>query len=124
MLNLSQFMPVAELATLRAIVKESPAMVETINKIKKQIAQTPPLYSQENKKNPKAFLHYFGGSYDAYITERGDDGLAFGWASFGEFWECGSIYIPELIENGIELDLYFTPTPIKKLIKQNKSRRI
>ncbi len=120
MLNLRDFMPVSELATLRAMVKESEekeGIIKIVENIKQLIAKTPELYSTEEQDNPIAMLHYFGGCYDAYITERGPNGEAFGWVSLGYEFEAGYINILELIQNGIELDLYFKPTPIQDLIK-------
>ena len=67
-----------------------------------------------------AYLHYFSGNCDWYILEK--DCLpyqlqAFGYVNLGWGYECGYISIIELIENNIQLDLFFTPQPIKKLIK-------
>jgi len=64
-------------------------------------------------------LHYFSGGSDWYIVERdsSDEQLqAFGLACLqGEYPEWGYISIQELIENGVELDLYFTPRPVSRL---------
>jgi hypothetical protein len=58
-------------------------------------------------------LHYFRGNMDWYITEKdmGDEQIqAFGLADLGMgFPELGYISIQELVDNGIELDLYWTP---------------
>ncbi len=72
-----------------------------------------------------AFLHYFGPSYDAYIFEKdagspdaGQQIQAFGWTRFAHMPECaelGYISIQELIENGIELDLHYTPMTLKEI---------
>lgn len=72
-------------------------------------------------KNAIAHLHYFRGGMDWYITEKDidTDGLgqiqAFGSANLGYGPELGYIAISELIENGVELDLYFTPKSLKEL---------
>lgn len=120
MLNLKQFMPQSQINALKAMIRcnESTCFaIELTENIKKQIAQTPKLYETEEQENPLAMLHYFGGSYDAYITERGENGDAFGWASFGYGFEAGYINIEEFIQNGIELDLYHEPAPVKDFIK-------
>lgn len=59
-----------------------------------------------------AYLHYFLGSMDFYITEKdiGSDDepgqhQAFGLADHGYGAELGYISIVELVENGVELDL-------------------
>lgn len=76
-----------------------------------------------------AFLHYFKGGMDFYITERdmgdekdGENGLipgaqyqAFGLADHGHGAELGYISIQELIENGVELDLYWTPKTLDEI---------
>lgn len=121
MINLKDFMPLEEIEALKIVIRNSPnpkSHLRTIERIKKQIASCPRMRETENQDNPIAVLHYFGGSYDAYITERGENGEAFGWASFGYGFECGYINILELIKYGISLDLYHTPEPIKNLIKE------
>ena len=59
-------------------------------------------------------LHYFRGNMDWYITEKdmGDEQIqAFGLADLGMGHpELGYISIEELVANGIELDLYWTPS--------------
>ena len=76
-----------------------------------------------------ARLRYFAGGCAAWlITERDagapDDSIpgkqhqAFGHADiFGDGGELGYISIAEIIAEGGELDLYFTPTPLWKVLK-------
>lgn len=65
-------------------------------------------------------LHYFKGGADWFITEKdkgcdtdevkGEQHQAFGLADlFGDGGELGYISIAELIANGVELDLHWTP---------------
>jgi len=58
-------------------------------------------------------LHYFRGGMDWFITERDmedDQYQAFGLADLGMGSpELGYISIQELIDNDVELDLYWTP---------------
>ena len=67
---------------------------------------------------PLAYLHYFVGSCDWYITEKDSDPdgegqiQAFGSANLGYGSEIGYISIAELTKAGAELDLYFTPKPL------------
>jgi hypothetical protein len=70
-----------------------------------------------------ARLHYFIGGCDWWIVEKDADPdhagqvQAFGVADLGMGAELGYISIPELLENGAELDLYFTtPKPIGELL--------
>lgn len=72
-------------------------------------------------------LHYFGGPVDAWVTEKdvgdGSGNLrqlqAFGYVNLDgsgfDGAEAGYVSICELIEYGIELDLYWEPKPIKDL---------
>lgn len=66
-----------------------------------------------------AYLHYFKDGCDWYITEmdsEAEPNQCFGLADMGEP-ELGYISIVELIENGVELDLHWTP---KKLSEKNE----
>ena len=62
-----------------------------------------------------AYLHYFKGSGDWHVIEKDmeDEQLqAFGLANLGQGGELGYISIQELIDAGVELDLYWTPKTI------------
>jgi hypothetical protein len=69
-----------------------------------------------------ARLHYFTGGCDWWIVERDADPdgagqvQAFGIADLGMGRELGYISIPELLENGAELDLYFNPVTIGEIL--------
>lgn len=68
-----------------------------------------------------AFLHYFTPDCDWYVTERDSEEeqlQAFGLACIWES-ELGYISIAELIECGVELDLYWSP----KTLAQVKAER-
>jgi hypothetical protein len=65
-----------------------------------------------------AYLHYFTGSCDWYITERDtsdEQHQAFGWADLGCGGELGYISIAELLEAGAELDLHFAPRSLAQI---------
>ncbi|MBL0011067.1 MAG: DUF2958 domain-containing protein [Nitrosomonas sp.] len=65
-----------------------------------------------------AYLHYFSGGSDWYITEKDmeDEQLqAFGLANLGQGGELGYISIQELIDAGVEIDLYWTPKTIGQI---------
>lgn len=98
----------------------------------KAIGRTPLTYQTENVEtfDKVLCLHYFRGGVDAWIVERdvGDtpdqngEGVqhqAFGAITLeGGGWaevEWGYISIQELIENGVELDLYWTPTAVRAM---------
>jgi hypothetical protein len=72
-----------------------------------------------------AYLHYFGGDTDWYITECDDlhaaqsqaFGLVAGWCMERDY-----ISISEIIStNKIELDLHWTPKPLHEILVSNKS---
>lgn len=71
-------------------------------------------YEQDGKGDDAvAYLHYFQGAGDWFITEKDIDGgtpQAFGFANLGHGGELGYISIDELVKNNVELDLHFTPT--------------
>jgi len=83
----------------------------------------PKTYEQDGKGDQAiAYLHYFRGGMDWYITERDmetADGpgqhQAFGLADLGDGGELGYISIVELLANGIELDLHFAPKTLAQI---------
>jgi hypothetical protein len=66
-----------------------------------------------------AYLHYFRGGMDWYITERdmeSDQYQAFGLADLGAGEpELGYINIAALRRNRVELDLYWSPKPLSQI---------
>jgi hypothetical protein len=99
-----------------------------------RIAAMPQTYDQDGKGDEAiVHLHYFTGGCDWFITEkdkgteeeRADGAVeqqqAFGYANLGDpnCAELGYISIVEIIANGAELDLYFTPKPLKDCKHEN-----
>lgn len=84
----------------------------------RSMAQT---YDQDGKGDQAtAFLHYFRGGCDWYITEKdraGEQLQAFGQADLGYGPELGYISLVELLACGVELDLHFTPCTLADLAK-------
>ena len=80
-------------------------------------------YEQDGKGDEAiVYLHYFYGNFDWYITEKDMDDSegqiqAFGYADMG-FPELGYICIRELIENGVELDLYWKPRTLAEVKRE------
>lgn len=93
--------------------EESQFFFDKAAELGKRVAQMPKTYEQDGKgAQAVAYLHYFKGGCDWYITEkdREDEQLqAFGLADLGHGAELGYIAITELIAHGAELDLHFTP---------------
>lgn len=78
-----------------------------------RVRKMPVTYQQDGKGDAAiVHLHYFKGGCDWYITEKDMDGSgttqAFGYACMGSP-ELGYISIAELVRNGAELDLNWTP---------------
>ena len=83
----------------------------------------PVTYEQDGLgENAIAYLHYFKNGSDWYITEKDVDGgvqQAFGKADlYGDGGELGYISITELLECDVELDLHWTPKPLKEIGKE------
>jgi hypothetical protein len=86
----------------------------------KRIEGMPVTYDQDGQGDEAiAFLHYFHGSSDWYITEKDVEGgihQAFGYAVLNgdlENAELGYISIPELTANRVELELCFSPVTLE-----------
>lgn len=85
------------------------------------IANMPKTYEQNEKGSEAvAYLHYFRGSADWYITERDIEGVgteqAFGLADlYGDGGELGYISVNELVTAGVELDFHFKPKTIGQI---------
>ena len=88
----------------------------------KVIETMPKTYEQDGKgEDAIAFLHYFIGSCDWYITEKDSNDeqhQAFGLANLGYGSELGYIPITELMENKVELDMFYLPTTLKEVRKK------
>ena len=86
------------------------------------VATMPRVYEQDGMgEKAIAYLHYFTGSCDWYITERdtsAEQWQAFGLSDLGYGPELGYIAIAELIAAGAELDLHFRPTALEEIQKQ------
>lgn len=102
--------------------EESSVFAEWIESLCKIIDNMPVTYEQDGKGRAAiAYLHYFTNSADFYITEKDMDGdiyQATGYASInGNPLELGYISIKELVDNGVELDLHWSPVPIAQVFE-------
>lgn len=105
--------------------EEAQFFVDKFCEIGTRIYNMPKTYDQEGcGDGAVAYLHYFKGGCDWYITEKdaAADGQhqAFGWADLGHGGELGYISIVELIANGVELDLYFSPATLGEIFARKK----
>lgn len=115
---LKKWMPSSELSTMASACysEEKQFFFDKAVEIEQRILNMPETYGQDGLGDKAiVYLHYFKGSFDWWITEKDSDpeqNQAFGFADMGEP-ELGYISIPELVANGVELDLYFTPKTLE-----------
>lgn len=126
---LKQFMPLNQRANLIHCIKsdEGGFFIAQVLNLIQTIEEMPETYESDGMGlDALVYLHYFCGSVDAWVTEkdRGDgpedteQTQAFGKVCLTgnkEDAEMGYINIAELIKNGIELDLYWTPKPLREI---------
>jgi len=120
------FMPRAELAAIATNMRgeEKQFFFNKIVELAERIKPMPVTYEQDGKgQQAIAYLHYFMGNMNWYITEK-DIGTeeetgqrqAFGFADLGMgFPELGYISITELVDAGVDLDLYFEPKMLREI---------
>ena len=105
--------------------EEAQFMIDKVAEMVDIIEKCPVTYQQEEVEDPICYLHYFKGGCDFFIYEK-DKGngeevpeqtQAFGSADLGYGSELGYISIVELLQNNVELDLYFTPKPLSECLK-------
>lgn len=123
--TLRPFMPVKQVQNLIENLhhsEEAEAFADIILSFAGRINAMPRAYETDGQgKNALAQLHYFVGSYDAYVVEKDTaerQFQAFGLASFGYGFEAGYICVDELLELA-ELDLYFTPCSVGQAIRED-----
>ncbi len=119
------FMPRAELDVIARNCRgeEKQFFFDKLVEMAERIKTMPRTYEQDGKgKQAIAYLHYFRGNADWYITEldKGSDedktqSQAFGQADLGYGAEMGYISIVELVGTGVELDLHFTPKTLAEV---------
>lgn len=120
--NLANFVSKSQLNILYDLIhksEESSYFVEKVVDLDHLISNMPKTYEQDGKgEQAVAYLHYFRGGMDWYITEKdmeSEQYQAFGLANLGYGAELGYISIIELMANDIEIDLHFEPTTIGSL---------
>jgi hypothetical protein len=128
--DLKHFMPLGEISVLGSTLRgeEREGIADMILRVWGIIENMPTTYQTDGQGNKAIVsLHYFAGSVDVWIIERdmgdgtddksqhqalGMTSLYGGGVADAEF---GYVSIKELIENGAELDLHFTPKAIREL---------
>lgn len=118
---IKQFIGKSQLSAMGAGVRgeEGQFFKDKFVEVAKVIEGMPKTYDTDGQGDKAiAYLHYFKGAGDWYITEKDSDTdgegqiQAFGYADLGQGGELGYISIKELIESGVELDLYWSPKSI------------
>ncbi|PSJ15983.1 DUF2958 domain-containing protein [Nitrosomonas supralitoralis] len=119
---LKNFIGAAQLAAVGSLIRgeEGQFFKDKLIEIANEIKTMPKTYDQDGMGDKAiAYLHYFKGSGDWYITEKDmeDDQIqAFGLADiFGDGGELGYINIEEIIQHGVELDFHWTPKTLGQI---------
>lgn len=106
------------LAVLCMRSEEAAHFLEKIAALTSLVESMPRVYEQDGKGDDAlAYLHYFHGGADWYITERdttAEQLQAFGLVDLGmgDGPELGYVSLDDLTAQGVELDLFFTPTTL------------
>ncbi len=119
--KLQKFIGTAQRQAIRALCigAEKQFFYDKIVELAEVVSAMPVTYGTDGQGDQAvAYLHYFTGSCDWYITERdcqSEQRQAFGKADLGYGGELGYISIVELLRCGAELDLYWTPKKLAKI---------
>lgn len=123
--ELRKFIPRSQMLALSigCLGEEKDAFCEILGRVIDTLGTMPVTYGQDGKgMDSIAYLHYFTGGCDWYITEKdmyGGVQQAYGYAVLNgdyQMAEFGYISIIELLQVGAELDLHFEPKALKELI--------
>lgn len=121
-----KFVGPSQRAAMREVLEgeERAFMAEILTTYTERVNAMPKTYEQDGLgQQAVAYLHYFSGGCDWYITEKDmepEQLQAFGSANLGYGAELGYISIVELLQNGVELDLYFTPKTLAEINRKEE----
>ena len=127
---LKQFIGKSQLSAIGMGIRgeEGQFFKDKLIEIANVIQTMPKTYGQDGMGDKAiAYLHYFKGDGDWHITEKDmeDEQLqAFGLANIGYGGELGYISIQELIDAGVELDLYWNPQAIGQIKGNDKDDQL
>lgn len=118
--------PPGQLAAMMDFSEERAFFFEKLAEFRERTRSMPATYAERAiGSEPRAFLHYFCGGYDAWIMERDVEHAqiqASGLARFhGNEPELGYISLPEIFRGGAELDLHFQPMALAELQRSLRS---
>lgn len=121
--KLYQFVPYTQRRAIAFLCQgeEGAFFVQKMQELQQLVDTMPKTYEQDGKGDDAvAYLHYFRGGCDWYITEKDMEPVqhqAYGLADLGHGGELGYISLQELIRLGVELDLYFKPATLGEIKK-------
>ena len=128
--KLTGFIGPGQLATVKQCLRgeEGEWFMEKMEELASIVESMPVTYGQNGKGDDAiCYLHYFGRSYDGYITEKDMEEStdpadaqwqAHGyvhWAQFPGNLSMGYICLPEIFKSHMELDFHFTPTTVREI---------
>jgi len=127
-ITLTCFISAQQLRTMQGFCKgeEKQFFIDKLNELHTLINNMPATGKTDGQGgNAICQLRYFHNSGAVwYITERDTSVIqhqAFGWAQmFPGCGELGYISIEEIIQHGAQLDLHFTPIPVKDIPEKNE----
>lgn len=97
---------------------ESVFFSDKLKELQETLNTMPVTYEQDGKGDEAvAYLHYFNGSWDWYITEldmEREQYQAFGLVK-GFDVELGYVSLIELAVKGVELDMHWTPKTLREI---------
>ncbi len=98
---------------------EAEFFAETVRDLDTTFKTMPKTYEQDGKGNEAvAHMHFFSSGNDYYITEKDmydEQHQAFGLVKAGGDYELGYISLVELADNGVEIDLHWTPKTVGEI---------
>lgn len=122
---LKRFMPDHQRNLVGGLIRnreEGDFFREKIVELSERIKAMPKSYDQASLGDKAvAHLHYFGGGFDAWITEKDSEEEQYQAMALvkmhGGDPELGYVSLVEMMPSNIELDLHFTPTTIGEIKK-------
>lgn len=122
LITLQNFITPSQLSAIADLMRtpEKQFFFDNVVEMETIVKGMPVTYEQDGKGDDAvAYLHYFKGAMDFYITELDVMGpphtQAYGYTNIGYGGELGYISIHELIINGVELDLHWDQRTLKEI---------
>lgn len=119
---LRQFVSDSQRRALSQALREEEAefFINKVRELSDTFRSMPKTYETDGQGGEAVvYLHYFKNGCDWFIVERDKEDYqhqAFGYVNMGHGFECGYISLLELIENDVEIDLYWTPKKVKDIL--------